>query len=79
MSNMSHDIRTPMNAIVGTTVIATARRIQEKLGNHVPILLISAYDWGEIEHETSEPGESCWSRTTSSPGRSQPTCWAPRA
>ena len=33
----------------GIDGIATARRIRQELGEDVPILLISAYDWGEIE------------------------------
>ena len=36
--------------------ITTARRIREELGDDVPILLISAYDWSEIEHEAREAG-----------------------
>ena len=36
--------------------IATARLIREELGDDVPILLISAYDWGEIEHEARDAG-----------------------
>ena len=42
----------------GMDGIAAARRIREKLGDDVPILLISAYDWGEIEHEAREAGIS---------------------
>ena len=40
----------------GMDGIATARRIREELEEDVPILLISAYDWGEIEHEAKEAG-----------------------
>ena len=40
----------------GMDGIATARRIREELGEAVPILLISAYDWGEIEHEARDAG-----------------------
>ena len=36
--------------------IATARRIRQELGDQVPILLISAYDWGEIEDDAREAG-----------------------
>ena len=36
--------------------IATARRIRRELGDQVPILLISAYDWGEIEDEARAAG-----------------------
>ena len=42
----------------GMDGIAAARHIREKLGSNVPILLISAYDWGEIEHEAREAGIS---------------------
>ena len=40
----------------GMDGIATARRIRQELGDSVPILLISAYDWGEIEHDAKEAG-----------------------
>ena len=40
----------------GMDGIATARRIREELGEDVPILLISAYDWAEIEHDAREAG-----------------------
>ena len=36
--------------------ITTAKRIREELGDDVPILLISAYDWGEIEHDAKAAG-----------------------
>lgn len=36
--------------------IETARRIRRSLGGDVPILLISAYDWSEIEEEAREAG-----------------------
>jgi len=36
--------------------IETARRIRAKVGDDVPILLISAYDWSEIEAEAREAG-----------------------
>jgi len=42
----------------GMDGITTAGRIREKLGKDVPILLISAYDWAEIEHEAREAGIS---------------------
>ncbi|MCI8870302.1 MAG: response regulator [Lawsonibacter sp.] len=38
--------------------ISIARRIRQELGVAVPILLISAYDWGEIEHDAREAGIS---------------------
>ncbi|MDE6590495.1 MAG: response regulator, partial [Oscillospiraceae bacterium] len=40
----------------GLDGIATARRIRQEMGEDVPILLISAYDWGEIEHNAKEAG-----------------------
>ena len=40
----------------GMDGIAAARRIREEPGGDVPILLISAYDWGEIEHEARQAG-----------------------
>lgn len=36
--------------------VETARRIRQCLGGDVPILLISAYDWGEIEKEAQDVG-----------------------
>ena len=42
----------------GMDGIATARIIRQKLGNDVPILLISAYDWSEIEQSAHEAGVS---------------------
>ena len=36
--------------------ITTARRIRETVGNDMPILLISAYDWSDIEEEAKEAG-----------------------
>ena len=40
----------------GMDGIATAHRIRQELGDKVPILLISAYDWGEIEGKAKEAG-----------------------
>ena len=40
----------------GIDGIETARRIHQRLGPDVPILLISAYDWGEIEAQAKEAG-----------------------
>lgn len=42
----------------GIDGIETARRIRNQLGSDVPILLISAYDWGDIEEEAHEAGIS---------------------
>jgi CheY-like chemotaxis protein len=36
--------------------IETAREIRKNVGDNVPILLISAYDWSEIEPEAREAG-----------------------
>ncbi len=38
--------------------IETARRLKERLGSDVSILLISAYDWGDIEEEARAAGVS---------------------
>ena len=38
--------------------IATARELRRQLGDEVPILLISAYDWSEIEEEARAAGIS---------------------
>lgn len=40
----------------GMDGIETARIIRNKLGEDVPILLISAYDWSDIEQEAREAG-----------------------
>ncbi len=40
----------------GMDGIETARRIRERVGDGVPILLITAYDWSEIELEAREAG-----------------------
>lgn len=40
----------------GLDGIETARRIRNKMGNDVPILLISAYDWSDIEQEARDAG-----------------------
>ncbi len=40
----------------GMSGVETARRIRQCLGGEVPILLISAYDWGEIEKEAQGVG-----------------------
>ena len=40
----------------GMDGVAAARRIREELGGSVPILLISAYDWGEIEQDARQAG-----------------------
>lgn len=40
----------------GIDGIETARRIRRQLETDIPILLISAYDWSEIEHEARDAG-----------------------
>lgn len=40
----------------GMDGIRTAQEIRMRLGEDIPILLISAYDWGEIEKEAREAG-----------------------
>lgn len=40
----------------GMDGIATARKMRKKFGNDVPILIISAYDWSEIEEEAKKAG-----------------------
>lgn len=42
----------------GIDGIETARRIKALTGEDIPIILISAYDWGEIEAEAREAGIS---------------------
>lgn len=42
----------------GIDGIETARRIRNQLGSDVPILLISAYDWSDIEEEAQKAGIS---------------------
>lgn len=42
----------------GMDGIETAREIRRQMGNDIPILLISAYDWSEIETEAKEAGIS---------------------
>lgn len=40
----------------GMDGIETARRMRESVGDETPILLITAYDWGEIEEQAREVG-----------------------
>lgn len=40
----------------GMNGIETAREIRKRLGEMVPIILISAYDWGDIQQEAKEAG-----------------------
>ena len=40
----------------GKDGIDTAREIRQKIGDHVPIIILSAYDWSDIENEAREAG-----------------------
>lgn len=40
----------------GMDGIATARRIREMISSDIPIMILSAYDWGEIEEEGMAAG-----------------------
>jgi two-component system sensor histidine kinase/response regulator len=40
----------------GMDGIQTARQLRQQCGDEMPILLISAYDWGEIEEQAREAG-----------------------
>ena len=42
----------------GMDGIETARELRRHIGDQVPILLISAYDWSEIEEEARQAGIS---------------------
>ena len=42
----------------GLDGIQTARKLRETIGDHIPILLISAYDWSDIEDEARQAGIS---------------------
>lgn len=42
----------------GMNGIQVAKEIRRNLGDEIPILLISAYDWGELEAEAYEAGVS---------------------
>lgn len=36
--------------------IETTRRIREKIGPDIPVIILTAYDWAEIEHEARKSG-----------------------
>ncbi|MCI8478282.1 MAG: response regulator [Oscillospiraceae bacterium] len=40
----------------GMDGIATAKEIRKRMGDNIPILLISAYDWSDIEHNARQAG-----------------------
>ena len=62
MAEKRHETRDDYHIILldwklpGIDGIETARRIRKRLGENVPIMLISAYDWSEIEQEAKEAG-----------------------
>lgn len=64
MVENQHKLRNDYHVILldwklpGIDGIETARQIREKMGVDVPILLISAYDWGDIEDEARSAGIS---------------------
>ena len=64
MANQHHDRHNDYHIILldwklpGMDGIETARELRKHLGNDVPILLISAYDCGEIEARAREAGIS---------------------
>ena len=41
-----------------TDGVETIRRIRAEVDEHIPILLISAYDWSDIEDLAKEAGDS---------------------
>ena len=42
----------------GMNGIETARKMRETIGDDVPILIISAYDWSSIEEEAGRPASA---------------------
>ncbi len=40
----------------GMNGVETARQIREKVGGHIPILVLTSYDWSEIETEARQAG-----------------------
>ena len=40
----------------GKDGVATAREIREKIGESIPIIILSAYDWSDVEQEAREAG-----------------------
>ncbi len=40
----------------GKDGVETAREIRERVGDHVPIIILSAYDWSDVEAEAQEAG-----------------------
>lgn len=62
MAKKCHDERNPFEIVLldwkmpGMDGLHTARAMREHLGENAPILIISAYDWSEIEEEAVEAG-----------------------
>ncbi|MCM1545481.1 MAG: response regulator [Clostridiales bacterium] len=56
--NKSYDIILLDWKLPGIDGIETAKRLNKKFGKDIPILLISAYDWTEIEEEARAAGIS---------------------
>ena len=54
----SYDIILMDWKLPGIDGLETARRLRAKLGDDIPILLISAYDWSDIEAEARDAGIS---------------------
>ena len=70
LSNMSHDIRTPMNAIIGFTTLAVSnidnkKRVRDYLGkilsssNHLLSLINDILDMSRIESGKIDPDKGC--------------------
>ena len=57
-AGMKYDIILMDWKLPGIDGLETARRLHKKLGDNIPILLISAYDWSEIEDEARAAGIS---------------------
>ena len=64
MAEEHHRRRDPYHIVLldwklpGMDGIETARELRRRLGDNIPILLISAYDWGDIEEEAKSAGIS---------------------
>ncbi len=44
----------------GMDGVTTTREIRKRVGPDVPIIIVSAYDWSEIEKEAREAGATCF-------------------
>lgn len=36
--------------------IETTRQLRQKIGSEIPVIILTAYDWSEIEHEAKKSG-----------------------